>query len=168
MTITIQPRWSLGRGKTLVPSRWQATHERPAVSDQLSTRTHRLVDCCPDVVQVDVQVTTGRGAVDVLDPQERVAVNWQQGRELLMLPAAGGQARPGHLLPERRDLLGTRRIPRGVQERRQPPDLHHRTLPLHVRTGDQFRSPRRSNPFRDPRVHAHLPMSVWESGTRLG
>ncbi len=25
MTITIRPRWSLGRGKTLVPSRWQAT-----------------------------------------------------------------------------------------------------------------------------------------------
>jgi NAD dependent epimerase/dehydratase family enzyme len=25
MTIIIQPRWSLGRGKTLVPSRWQAT-----------------------------------------------------------------------------------------------------------------------------------------------
>jgi hypothetical protein len=27
MTITIRPRWSLGRGKTLVPSRWQATHD---------------------------------------------------------------------------------------------------------------------------------------------
>jgi hypothetical protein len=26
MTITIRPRWSLGRGKTLVPSRWPATH----------------------------------------------------------------------------------------------------------------------------------------------
>jgi hypothetical protein len=25
MTITIRPRWSLGHGKTLVPSRWQAT-----------------------------------------------------------------------------------------------------------------------------------------------
>jgi hypothetical protein len=25
MTITIRPRWSLGRGKTLVPARWQAT-----------------------------------------------------------------------------------------------------------------------------------------------
>jgi hypothetical protein len=28
MTITIRPRWSLGRGKTLVPSRWQATTRR--------------------------------------------------------------------------------------------------------------------------------------------
>lgn len=28
MTITIRPRWSLGRGKTLVPSRWQATAAR--------------------------------------------------------------------------------------------------------------------------------------------
>jgi hypothetical protein len=33
MTITIRPRWSLGRGKTLVPSRWQATREHPAVPD---------------------------------------------------------------------------------------------------------------------------------------
>jgi hypothetical protein len=25
MTINIRPRWSQGRGKTVVPSRWQAT-----------------------------------------------------------------------------------------------------------------------------------------------
>lgn len=32
MTITIRPRWSLGRGKTLVPSRWQATRAPPATT----------------------------------------------------------------------------------------------------------------------------------------
>jgi hypothetical protein len=33
MTITIRPRWSLGRGKTLVPSRWQATSTTTPASD---------------------------------------------------------------------------------------------------------------------------------------
>jgi hypothetical protein len=39
MTITIRPRWSLGRGKTLVPSRWQATVQpgsRLAADDALT------------------------------------------------------------------------------------------------------------------------------------
>ena len=33
MTITIRPRWSLGRGKTLVPSRWQATADGVRLAD---------------------------------------------------------------------------------------------------------------------------------------
>jgi hypothetical protein len=35
MTITIRPRWSLGRGKTLVPSRWQATFEPTSTGERV-------------------------------------------------------------------------------------------------------------------------------------
>ncbi len=37
MTITIRPRWSLGRGKTLVPSRWQATWWSTPATDPANT-----------------------------------------------------------------------------------------------------------------------------------
>ena len=37
MTITSTPRWSLGRGNAVVPSRWQATIQAPAGSSRSLT-----------------------------------------------------------------------------------------------------------------------------------
>jgi hypothetical protein len=54
MTITIRPRWSLGRGKTLVPSRWQATRSwrRQALvtgAGRLEVLRASVRDWCPHV-----------------------------------------------------------------------------------------------------------------------
>jgi hypothetical protein len=78
MTITIRPRWSLGRGKTLVPSRWQATavvRRRDAAEGPAgSARGRRL----------DAWLHTGGGA------------SAETGADLLVANSAGcGTTAPG-------------------------------------------------------------------------
>ena len=49
MNITNTPRWSLGRGKTVVPSRWQATGS--TISRQLGDEVAELAGMPTDITK---------------------------------------------------------------------------------------------------------------------
>ena len=54
--ITHDPRWSLTRGNTLVPSRWQATATAPSVQRRGDERVPQSMQ--PDRLALDLPVAT--------------------------------------------------------------------------------------------------------------
>ena len=101
MTITSTPRWSLGRGNAVVPSRWQATHLVRAGSVQISiSPTTWTITSAEGVCPLRSGRSTGLGGSF-----------WRSSRSMMML-VLPGLAGGGHGATRRPELLAPMSVAR--------------------------------------------------------